>query len=117
MTDQEHMDNGHPHLAPADKERLLERLRDGVPVGELAHEFDVPTRMIPAVGSSRSADGSVRSPTVAHSTVSRRPTTTRCGSKRHRHVLPSWAGCREEVESEPYVSVGRWAGTAHTGAS
>src|SRR4051794_9927341 len=105
------MDDKHRHLDPAEKERLLERLRDGVPTSQLALEFDVPSRIVQQwARQERRKVGALTNGGAGHDLES---TDIEGDDERWVDAPPprppvvGWL--REEVEPEPYVSVGRSA--------
>src|SRR5256885_13769513 len=116
--DQEHReDKDLRHLSPAAKARLIDQLRAGVAPADLAHEFDVPLRLVRSWarqerrrvavatnGSTEVDERALESPAPAPPVEDPRrvPPPAR---------VPSVGWLREEAEPEPYVSVGRSART------
>jgi capsular polysaccharide biosynthesis protein len=113
VTDQENVENGSHQLTPAEKARVVEQLRDGVPPNELAREFGVPYRVVRKWARherrlvAARANGGGFHDYGARELGDDELDEGLEASARARAPVVGWL--REEVQPEPYVSVGRSA--------
>jgi hypothetical protein len=111
VTDHEHLDDAHRHLAPGEKERLLEQMRHGVPTDDLAREFEVPPRVVRQwARQERRRVGALTNGGAQHGSGTgdiEDEEDIWLETPPPRTPVVGWL--REEVEPEPYVSVGRSA--------
>jgi hypothetical protein len=115
VTENEKIEHEEHHLAAADKVRVIEQLRAGESPSELAEEFDVPVRVVRQWARQERRRVGARANGGAHhdlgsSAVDLDEADDRWDD-RWEEVAPArgpvvgWL--REEVQPEPYVSVGR----------
>jgi hypothetical protein len=107
VTDYEHVEHQQHRLTPADKERVIEGLREGASPSDLALEFDVPPRIVRQWARQERRRVGARTNGGGHHDAGRSDVEDDDWQQFTPARAPVVGWLREEVQPEPYVSVGR----------
>jgi hypothetical protein len=109
VTDYEHVEHEQHRLSPADKERVIDRLRAGASPSDLAAEFDVPPRIVRQWARQERRRVGARTNGGGHHDAGASDMEDDDEWQRFtpaRAPVVGWLR-EEEAQREPYVSVGR----------
>jgi hypothetical protein len=110
VTEHENMEDDHHYVAPAEKQRIIAKLHDGVPIADLADEFAVPVRVVRQwARQERRRVGALTNGGERHASGALEDDEIWTEPPPARAPVVGWL--HEELQPEPYVSVGRSART------